>query len=280
VIGCYSASVIVATYERHDALRAVLAGLIAQTRDDFEVIVVDDGSGISTRDVVEHSRTILRDRLIHAWQPDVGFRLAAARNLGILAMRSPYAIFLDGDCVPRMQFVAGHQADAGPKKIVRGSRLLLSQSATIGILAQQLPIHRWQRRDVLIAACRGEVNRALPTLIPGRAIGRDLRARAWKSVRGCNFALWRADLLALGGFDESYVGWGHEDADLAVRAISLGLEVRRARSGTCVLHLWHPEKARTSAGENWQRLLQVEQERRISPQKTSIAQSPSPDPNP
>ena len=34
-------------------------------------------------------------------------------------------------------------------------------------------------------------------------------------------------------------GWAHEDSDLAIRAISFGLRVRRARSVTCVLHLLH-----------------------------------------
>ena len=37
-------SVIVATYNREDALDAVLRGLARQTDRDFEVLVADDGS--------------------------------------------------------------------------------------------------------------------------------------------------------------------------------------------------------------------------------------------
>ena len=47
-------SIIVSTYNRPDALNAVLAGLACQTRmaaHDWEVIVADDGSGPETRDV-------------------------------------------------------------------------------------------------------------------------------------------------------------------------------------------------------------------------------------
>ena len=62
----YKASVIVSTYERPDALRAVLAGLANQTRTDFEVIVVDDGSGILTKDAVEETRAFFGVRLVHA----------------------------------------------------------------------------------------------------------------------------------------------------------------------------------------------------------------------
>ena len=124
----YKASVIVSTYERPDALRAVLAGLANQTRTDFEVIVVDDGSGIPTKEAVEESRAVFGDRLVNAWQADEGFRLSTARNMGISQMRSPYAVFLDGDCVPRKYFISGHLADSARGKIVRGSRVLLSQS--------------------------------------------------------------------------------------------------------------------------------------------------------
>ncbi|NDG63244.1 MAG: glycosyltransferase [Planctomycetes bacterium] len=267
----YKASVIVSTYERPDALRAVLAGLANQTRTDFEVIVVDDGSGICTKETVEESRAFFGDRLVHAWQADEGFRAAAARNLGVAQMRSAYAIFLDGDCVPRQGFVDGHLRDAAPKTLVRGSRVLLSKIITEKSLAEQDPIHRWNMIGIIRRRLLNEVNRVFPMLMPGPAIGRDSQPSHWRSVRSCNCALWRSDLLAMGGFDESYVGWGYEDSDLAIRAIALGLHVRRARSLTCVFHLWHNEKPRTSTGANWDRLLQVERERRTFALKTSLS---------
>jgi Glycosyl transferase family 2 len=47
--------------------------------------------------------------------------------------------------------------------------------------------------------------------------------------RGCmgRIAIRRADFLALGGYDEELKGWGYEDADLARRAVSSGIETRR-----------------------------------------------------
>ncbi len=266
----YKASVIVSTYERPDALRAVLAGLANQTRKDFEVIVVDDGSGSTTKDAVDAERPFFGDRLVHAWQADDGCRVSAARNLGIAQMRSSYAIFLDGDCVPRQSFVDGHIRDAAPRTLVRGSRVLLSQSITEKSLALKNPIHRWSLPGMILRRLLRQMNRVLPILVPGPAIGRDSRPTHWRSVRSCNCALWRADLLALGGFDESSVGWAHEDSDLAIRAISFGLRVRRARSATCVLHLWHRERSRAAGSANWDRLLQVEREKRIVALKTSL----------
>ena len=48
------------------------------------------------------------------------------------------------------------------------------------------------------------------------------KPREWRGAKTCNLAVWRKDFLAIDGFDESYVGWGHEDADLAVRLIRSG----------------------------------------------------------
>ena len=45
-------SVVVTTYNRPDALAAVLAGLAAQRDRDFEVIVADDGSRPDTAELV------------------------------------------------------------------------------------------------------------------------------------------------------------------------------------------------------------------------------------
>ena len=56
-------SVIVAIYNREDALDAVLRSLAQQTDQDFEVILADDGSGEPTSAVIE------------AWKGKVGRRL-------------------------------------------------------------------------------------------------------------------------------------------------------------------------------------------------------------
>src|SRR5665647_945435 len=49
-------SVIVTTYNREDALAAVLRSLRGQTDPDFEVIVADDGSGPATAALVEAAK--------------------------------------------------------------------------------------------------------------------------------------------------------------------------------------------------------------------------------
>ena len=94
-------SVIVATYNREDALAAVLRSLSRQTDRDFELLVADDGSGTATARVITEWAARLPVPLKHVWHPDRGFRLAEIRNRAIRASEGSYCVFLDGDCIAR-----------------------------------------------------------------------------------------------------------------------------------------------------------------------------------
>jgi glycosyltransferase involved in cell wall biosynthesis len=91
-------SVVVPTFQRADALERCLAALAAQTLecDRFEVIVVDDGSRVSPRAVVERAAAVLDVRLLE--QSNAG--PASARNAGARAARGEYVVFTDDDCRP------------------------------------------------------------------------------------------------------------------------------------------------------------------------------------
>ena len=78
-------SVIVTTYNREDALEAVLSALSQQTDRNFEVVVADDGSGPATAALIERWQPRLGVPLSHVWQVDRGFRAAEIRNRAILA---------------------------------------------------------------------------------------------------------------------------------------------------------------------------------------------------
>jgi predicted glycosyltransferase involved in capsule biosynthesis len=45
----------------------------------------------------------------------------------------------------------------------------------------------------------------------------------------------------LHGYDEAYVGWGAEDADIAKRFRYLGLNEMILTGSSCYLHQWHPK---------------------------------------
>src|SRR5947208_15499129 len=72
-------SVIITTYNRPDALRLVLRGLAAQSAENFEVLVADDGSTGEPAGAIGTLRARLPYGLTHVWQADDGFRAPMAR---------------------------------------------------------------------------------------------------------------------------------------------------------------------------------------------------------
>ena len=251
-------SVIVTTYNRPNALRAVLDGLLAQSRDDFEVIVADDGSGEPTRAVVERMTAAFAGRLRHVWHEDRGFRAAAIRNRAAAIATAPFLCFLDGDCVPMSHFVDGHLRHASPQRILRGSRVLLAEAFTAACEDGAVSVHQLDKA-ALRERCRlGDINRSSPLrggfLDLVRVWVSALRPRDWKLLRGCNFVVSRDAFMAVNGFDEQFEGWGYEDSDLCIRLMNHGLAIRRAPAAACVLHLWHREHDRRFEGENMARL--------------------------
>ena len=67
-------SVIVTTYNRPDALSAVLEGYLAQTDRKFELMIADDGSTDETKEVVLSYEKRAGFPIRHTWQEDRGFR--------------------------------------------------------------------------------------------------------------------------------------------------------------------------------------------------------------
>ena len=122
-------SVIVTTYNREDALDAVLSALSRQSDRGFEVVIADDGSGPTTAALAERWRQRLGVPLSYVWQVDRGFRAAEIRNRAILACRGDYCIFLDGDCIARP--ISSPIACRRAGWFVTGNRVLLSRLTAV-----------------------------------------------------------------------------------------------------------------------------------------------------
>lgn len=257
-------SVITTTFNREDALDAVLRGLSRQNDRNFEVVIADDGSGPATASLIAQWELRLGVPLRHVWQEHRGFRAAEARNRAIRASSGGYCIFLDGDCIPRADFVAAHRGLAEPGWFVAGNRVLLSRALTELVLRERLEPERWGFGAFLRQRLQGGVNRLMPLVHLPLGAMRKAGARRWSGCRSCNLALWRSDLERVDGFDASYAGWGKEDSDLVVRLLRAGVARKDGRFATGVLHLWHPEADRSQLAENEKRLaaiLQAEQTR-------------------
>jgi glycosyltransferase involved in cell wall biosynthesis len=243
-------SVIVATYNRPDALDAVLRSLARQSDRDFEVVIADDGSGTDTARVIKEWSARMPVPLRHVWHEDRGFRLAEIRNRAVRVSKGAYCIFLDGDCVAPSGFVAAHRRLARRGWFVTGNRVLLSQAFTEHALRARLDLDRWGVARWVGARATGSVNRIAPLLRLPLGPLRRLSSRQWQGARGSNMAFWREDLERVDGFDAAFSGWGREDSDIFVRMMRAGVRRKDGRFATGVLHLWHAEADRSNLGAN------------------------------
>jgi glycosyltransferase involved in cell wall biosynthesis len=250
-------SVIVTTYDREDALDAVLRALARQSDRNFEIVIADDGSGPQTQALIESWRARLPMALKHVRHEHRGFRGGEIRNRGIVASAGGLCIFLDGDCLPNADFVATHRALAEPNWFVTGNRILLSRELTATVLAQGEPAEQWCYPTLVNKRLRGGINRLMPTLRLPLGPLRKLKAGHWEGAQTCNLAVMRSDLDRIDGFDCSYAGWGLEDSDLVVRLLHAGVRRKDGRFATGVLHLWHPPNDRSQMPVNQARLDEV-----------------------
>jgi glycosyltransferase involved in cell wall biosynthesis len=255
-------SVIVSTYERPDALLAVLRGLSRQSDRNFEIVVADDGSGPATGDVIAQWASRLGVPLAHARHEHAGFRAAEIRNRAIAQSRGAYCIFIDGDCIPRADFIAQHRKLAELGWFVAGNRILLSEAMTRAVLADGLEPEAWGL-PALLRHRRDGINRLAPAMHLPLGPLRKAEPKRWEGARTCNLAVARADLDRVDGFDASYNGWGLEDSDLAIRLIHAGVRRKDGRFATGVFHLWHGEYDRAQLPENRKRLDETVRSRRI-----------------
>ncbi len=248
-------SVVITTYNRSDALLAVLHGLSLQTDRNFEVIVADDGSRAEHRRAISGSAIARELNVTYIWHPDVGFTASRVRNRGVAASRHRYVVFLDGDCVPEVDFIARHKALAESGFFVNGSRVLLSPELTRAVVAQSTPSGSEQicgRRATywLRQRFQGRASKLTGLLRLPDGPWRVNRRFTWKGIRSCNMGVWKADFALIDGFDESFVGWGHEDADFVLRLHHAGVARKNGFCATEVFHLWHREASRDQESRN------------------------------
>jgi glycosyltransferase involved in cell wall biosynthesis len=212
-------SVIIPTYNRMRLLARTLDSMTRQDvgTDQFEVIVVDDGSSDATAEVAARYREWLN--LHYFFQPDEGFRAAAARNVGIAQANAEVCVFIDSGVLLHSRGLSAYlksHADVGPTAVIGyvycfnhsnedASQMLATLDfddvdGTIHTLRRQ---GRWLDSREEFYLQYGEILCDLPA--------------PWLVYWTCNVSAATAQLRSVGGFDEAFRTWGGEDVDLGYR---------------------------------------------------------------
>lgn len=86
-------SIIIPTYNRAGSLKGAIKSVLNQTFQDFELIIVDDGSSDNTKKVVESFQS---DKIKYIYQENSG-GAAGPKNTGIKESQGEYIAILDSD---------------------------------------------------------------------------------------------------------------------------------------------------------------------------------------
>lgn len=237
-------SLIISTYNRPEALAKVLAGVSRQTHWPGEILIADDGSAEPTRSLIEKWKNQSPVAVHHIWHADAGFRKTIILNKAINAAQSDYVVFLDGDCVPHAKFIADHEFLAQKDFWVQGRRSFVKSNHVAEFDPASTSIWQW----LLL----GRMSGAFKAIrLPSPIIRRGTEQRG---LIGCNMGIWREDLVAINGFDETYIGWGGEDSDIGSRLYHLGRPRKFVYGHAIVYHLNHPPLSRDKFRDNSSRL--------------------------
>ena len=88
-------SIVIPVYNRPDEVAELLDSLTKQTYKDFEVLIIEDGSEISCKKVVQSFSDILNVRYYHKENSGQGF----SRNYGFERATGDYLVVFDSDCI-------------------------------------------------------------------------------------------------------------------------------------------------------------------------------------
>ena len=191
-------SFIIPVYNRPDELRELLESIALQQLNDYEVIVIEDGSSLTSEAVI-HDFTSIIDSLHYYQVPNGG--PSRARNIGVGYATGDYIIILDSDVVlPTGYLQAVDTALRGQIIDAFGGPDAASDDFT--------PIQK-------------AINYAMTSpLTTGGIRGGSASAMEQFKPRSFNLGCRRELYLHLGGFDES-LRFG-EDIDFSLRLIKAG----------------------------------------------------------
>lgn len=107
-------SVIIPTYNKAFYLDLTLKGFEFQTFQSFEIIIIDDGSNDTTKQIVAKYSKVMD--IQYLYQKNKG--RAKAKNLGIQHIRGEIVVFNDDDRIPKSTYLEMHYKGCKKKNIV------------------------------------------------------------------------------------------------------------------------------------------------------------------
>jgi glycosyltransferase involved in cell wall biosynthesis len=234
--------ILVSTYNWPEALEGILLSILRQSVLPDEILVADDGSGNETTAVINKYKRILNIPIKYVWHEDRGFRKSAILNKAMKQAEADYIIQIDGDIILHRNFIEDHAKHAREKSFVQGCRTILDEQKTQEVIVKN--------RFVFSFLSRGIKNRLNALRLPFFSTLIKSDPQASRNIKACNIAFWRADYIAVNGYDNHFQGWGWEDDEFAARLIHSGVLKRRLKLAAVCYHLNHGHHSRNDIERN------------------------------
>ena len=220
---------IVCTKGRPSAAATVVASLLADQDEAFELLVIDQTEGSETEHALAPFRQDSRLRYRHSASRGKG----AALNEGIREARGDIVVCTDDDCQPPRRWVSG-----------MAQALALQPSAVIAFCQ-------------VIAVPHDQTAGYVPSYQFGKSrLLRSIRAICGGLGLGAGMAIRREFALSIGGFDESFGPGARfpsaDEWDISIRALLSGKHVYEAADLSIVHDGFRTfEQGRTHARRDW-----------------------------
>jgi len=233
-------SLIICTYNWPEALSLVLSSVVTQSVLPNEVIIADDGSSDSTAVIVKKLANQIPVPVIHSWQEDLGCRIPHSRNRAIAKSKYDYIIMVDGDTVLHKDFIKDHKRVARKGVYIQGSRALLQEEFTQNLIKENL------FRVPPYFSKHSKNNFNLIRLPLASLLISFFKSKNIKRIRGCNFSIFKKDIIKVNGFNEEITTWGREDSEFVQRLFNSGIYKQQIKFSGIQYHLFHNERVTNS----------------------------------
>lgn len=192
-------SIIIPVFNRPDEINELLRSLTRQTRKEFEVIIVEDGSSIPCKHIADGYKQAL-DVSYYA-KPNSG--PGTTRNYGAGRCKGDYLIFLDSDCL-----VPEHYLEEVAKELA------------------QCPTEAFggaDNADKSFTNIQKAINYSMTSFLTTGGIRGGRKSLDRFYPRSFNLGVSRNAFEALGGFSDMRFG---EDIDFSIRLMERGYSCR------------------------------------------------------
>jgi glycosyltransferase involved in cell wall biosynthesis len=243
-------SLIITVYNKPQLLRFVLAACSRQSFKDFEILIADDGSGPEIKEVINDAISKYSLSIIHCRHERNGWQKNKILNEAVRTSHTEYLVFMDGDCIPTKHFLHDHWEQRQENRTLWGRRVELSAQWSDALTVEKILKGTFEKitsREI-INGIKGISKRLEDGIRIKSNFLRTILRRRTRGMLGCNFSLYKKDLLRINGFDELYNGPGFgEDSDVEYRLSLIGVKGKSLRNLAIQFHIYHPHTITSKA---------------------------------